>query len=675
MGKSNASCFKFIACGSNSVDHDDLQSKDSIDRRGWSFRKRSVRHTVLSTTVGTETPSSTNKENTDTTVINFLVQPDLNVPDKNLITNGIEDKAELSSQLDSKLLEDEFGDATYNESSVIKIQAAIRGFLARKALLKQKNIIKLQAAVRGHVVRRYAVGTLHCIQAIVKMQALIRSHHASLVAEEGFEKGNIGSSLLGRRLHGRYTYVSTEKLLSNAFARQLLESVPRPTNIKCQPSKSDTAWKWLERWSSVSSVTNEEPKESGFIQQHTEEHSDCRQSTSVPSEYYNEPTDSSSSVAASIESSKNDYESGNIEIRETDFIDEIRRKSLHKEEEEIRECNGPDSIRSSTDKVETEGKKVSRKASNPAFIAAQSKFEELSSAVAPVKSLDKLSSAADLPLRSRDDGLADNSFSNASAIQFGDSECGTVLSITSTLDSPEVSEAGVNDIELETSDTRHQRSSGSVECEANRNSMISESDWSCSNATKLEQEESTNSAAGEWTNSMNAVNSGTKPPPYPEDKSSPKPHITDPVSQATPSSEVSVKPKKKKGEKSGSNQHNKSLPVVKNSVSKDSLEPLHEHKTGKKRHPIGSEKSDHGEPEPRDCNLNNLPSYMQVTESARAKAISNGSPRSSPDVHDKEIHVKKRHSLPSSNDRQRSPRIQNAKGNATLSPQDRKWRR
>lgn len=41
-----------------------------------------------------------------------------------------------------------------------------------------KNVIKLQAAVRGHLVRRHAVGTLRCVQAIVKMQALVRARRA-----------------------------------------------------------------------------------------------------------------------------------------------------------------------------------------------------------------------------------------------------------------------------------------------------------------------------------------------------------------------------------------------------------------------------------------------------------------------------------------------------------------
>lgn len=33
----------------------------------------------------------------------------------------------------------------------------------------------LQAAVRGHLVRKHAVGSLRCVQAIIKMQILVRA--------------------------------------------------------------------------------------------------------------------------------------------------------------------------------------------------------------------------------------------------------------------------------------------------------------------------------------------------------------------------------------------------------------------------------------------------------------------------------------------------------------------
>ena len=47
-------------------------------------------------------------------------------------------------------------------------------YQAQRELLKLKSVVRLQAAVRGHLVRNHAAGTLRCVKAIIKMQALIR---------------------------------------------------------------------------------------------------------------------------------------------------------------------------------------------------------------------------------------------------------------------------------------------------------------------------------------------------------------------------------------------------------------------------------------------------------------------------------------------------------------------
>ena len=49
--------------------------------------------------------------------------------------------------------------------------------------------MKLQAAVRGHLVRRHAIGTLRCVQAIVKMQVLVRARRAQQVHSENHLNG------------------------------------------------------------------------------------------------------------------------------------------------------------------------------------------------------------------------------------------------------------------------------------------------------------------------------------------------------------------------------------------------------------------------------------------------------------------------------------------------------
>lgn len=52
----------------------------------------------------------------------------------------------------------------------------------------------MQAAVRGHLVRKQAIGTLRCVQAIAKIQVLVRArraHHCQLLDKDiGQEKSN-----------------------------------------------------------------------------------------------------------------------------------------------------------------------------------------------------------------------------------------------------------------------------------------------------------------------------------------------------------------------------------------------------------------------------------------------------------------------------------------------------
>lgn len=798
MGRSGASsCLKIITCGSDSVDRDDLQatdSQDSSDRRGWSFQKKSARHQVLNTTVISGAPSL-NKASSESATVSFQSQPNLTSPEKTSSIQLTDEKIELPAQASSKLSDTiavrEVNTAvkgTPEESTIIAIQAAIRGFLAQKLLLKHKNIIKLQAAVRGHLVRQHAVGTLRCVQAIIKMQILVRARRARQIVEGSLEKeknkhGNDGHipTLLGSKGEDRpVTYTSNEKLLRNRFARQLMESTPRTKtiNIKCDPSKSDVAWKWLERWMSVSSMSNEETRESGLAaEQQEKENRGCsvaQVEIIVPSESYSEPKDLMSDVQASSGTSENDgnlitYDAENLDLqsnistspslghiheqsqshnidesnsryniseslpiqnKESDLISEVKHISVPGKAETANE-DMLAAKRFPPEQPETDVKKLtfsSRKASNPAFIAAQSKFKELSSATNSAKlpslsnlhhgvepKADKTFSGTDQTIGSREMDSADNS--HASVLQIGGSECGTELSISSTLDSPDRSEVGAIEFEQghKFSDViDHPEINKNVGVETNGKSSIPATDLSYTKSDQPERLDGANHANGESGKSMNAADSSQakeKPDTDPIDmkleleseashpayklspEASPRSHTTISESHATPSSQTSVKPRKTRSAKNESNWKSLSSSVDKRSPSnrnldsgaRSSLEQLpKDHKTGKRRNSYGATKPDNVDQEPRDSgSSNSVPSYMQATESARAKAITNSSPRSSPDVQDKDIYVKKRNSLPGTNGRQGSPRIersmsqtqQGTKGNEIHSPQDRKWRR
>ena len=159
-----------------------FQRKGYSDKRGWSFRKRSARHRVLSNTVVSEIPSSGNKESPESAAINFQTPVDSTIPEKTSVPQWADEKPQLSTSFNSKASETVVAyeneskvDVNVDESAAIAIQVAVRGFLAQRALLKLKNVIKLQAAVRENLVRWHAVGTLRVVQAIVKIQALVRA--------------------------------------------------------------------------------------------------------------------------------------------------------------------------------------------------------------------------------------------------------------------------------------------------------------------------------------------------------------------------------------------------------------------------------------------------------------------------------------------------------------------
>ncbi|KAM6544383.1 hypothetical protein CsatB_008830 [Cannabis sativa] len=852
MGKSTTSCFKIITCGSDSADKDDLElteSKGPSDKRGWSFRKRSARHRVLSNTVVTETPAFGNKEGPESAPLNFEAPADTTVPEKITVVHCNDEKPQLPTPVNPKesatltevTTESEAEtDAKVDEAVVIAIQTAARGFLARRQLSKHKHAVKLQAAVRGHLVRKHAVGTLRCVQAIVKMQALVRARHARQSLGEPCQNSDgKKQETLANKSSG--ASAGMEKLLSNKFARQLLESTPKTKQIdvKCDPSKSDSAWKWLERWMSVSavsaavtekevSVTEQQGEKSenfesqlGNITVEPEVISESMDSkfsvheSGVEPEVICEAMDSNFSVHESgvqsesednlitYEADEFDFQAGhsstfsardNLEqpqqentstsdVKETSVeIKPIQKECVQSEVDSQPENNSRSGVpeteaeqpkrsmkRLATDELETESKKFvygSKKTSNPSFIAAHSKFEELSLAGNLGQSMsssyqesgdeshkDTFSFEPHSEIRSKDVVVMESPV-HGSRLQVGGSECGTELSVTSTLDSPDRSdivaierepEAKVSDEEI--CNPNHNNNMENLDLKEIGVPTIPESSLSRSIP---EQPENLDLVYGDAVSSVITVNST---PPMelnskrnttdfqsePEQHSntdaqaqvlsphaSPRSHMTAPKSQGTPAShmtvaeshgtpashmtvaeshgtpashmtvsesqgtpgsQVSVKAKRNRSGKSRSDQKRESLSAIKKSPSnaghesgsRSSTEKLpKDQKNGKRRNSFGAMKLEHSEQEPRDSSSNSsIPHFMQATESARAKLNANSSPRSSPDVQDRDIYIKKRHSLPGTNGRQGSPRVErsNSQAQQGTKSNERKWQR
>ncbi|KAL8201928.1 hypothetical protein R6Q57_011075 [Mikania cordata] len=654
MGRSSGYCFKIIACGrsSETIDRDDLdassENKGSV-KRGWSFRKRSAGHQVLSNTVITEIPSET--KNSEVVIINDQTPANQSTEElpwvststtmgntvSKLVTEGAdEDVIKYNSSLD--------------ESFAIVIQSAVRKDLAQRELVRHKEIVKLQAAIRGHLVRCRAAGTLRCIQSIVKMQALVRARHASMI----LEKPSAGKKVKqDSRTQPHPTYISIEKLLSNRFATQLLESTPRTQklNTKCDPSKDDSAWRWLERWTSVSSPQSTEPHTSKQEQ--------------------DKDIDTKNPIENAVFEQKSDFLSGESKQLNTG-LDVGPEKPILETEQPKRV-----SKRVATEQADSEGRKSmfgSRKASNPAFIAAHSRFEEWASKNNSLTSIDS----------SNQEQLADKKLSVEpveslvyESLKFGNSqtggsECGTELSVTSTLDSPDPSEVENIDCNTESivfDNVEH----ACLGTELTRSILDQSGGYDCNTSNEdIELEPETGRQMFKST-THKEVESVETPP---------RGQVTTSKHQVTPSSQISNKKKTKKvpsqKPKPWSNSTKSPVSLNNSSGLKNILDHLpKETKPVNRRNSFGSQSSEPVDQEPRDsCSSNSIPSYMQITESARAKALTNNSPRSSPDVRGKEAYLKKRRSLPGSvSGRHGSPRVKRASQQTTKGTNnpEKKW--
>ncbi|KAG8652481.1 hypothetical protein MANES_06G095300v8 [Manihot esculenta] len=137
------------------------------------------------------------------------------------------------------------------EKAATLVQAAFRGYLARRAFWALKGIIRLQALIRGHLVRRQAVATLCCVLGIVKLQALargikVRNSYGGRHALKKFSmEGKHGD------LNGANISIQRARLSANAFVHKLVASSPTvmPLRLYYDPAEPNSVSNWLERWS------------------------------------------------------------------------------------------------------------------------------------------------------------------------------------------------------------------------------------------------------------------------------------------------------------------------------------------------------------------------------------------------------------------------------------------
>ncbi|XP_074316376.1 protein IQ-DOMAIN 31-like isoform X2 [Silene latifolia] len=148
--------------------------------------------------------------------------------------------AEVEQRRELDMLSD--AERIAQEKAATTVQAAFRSYLARRAFKALKGIIRLQALIRGHLVRRQAVATLYCVIGIVKLQALVRGSkiRCSDVGIEVQRLCVVKPLDVANGLHENGVSTSTASFLTNAFIKKLLAPTPEGMPLRVQYDETDS---------------------------------------------------------------------------------------------------------------------------------------------------------------------------------------------------------------------------------------------------------------------------------------------------------------------------------------------------------------------------------------------------------------------------------------------------
>lgn len=716
-----------MSCAGDPADGDDglpqPESKSSPGKRTWSFQKRTFTHHMSSNNAISEfVPTVNNKQNLEEAVDADIVNSEkASVSQKDSVQEQTNETATVplavAQFLESEQLTEKPTDKVdYNikEDDVVVIQASIRQYLAKIELEKIRKVVKLQAAIRSFLVRRQAVGTLRCIQAIFKLQQIIRARHA-IRSKEFTAKQNLNDETTTEMMRTfetkpENTPPAIRKLSSNLFASQLLKSTlqTKAIHISCNRSRPDAGWIWLERWMAL--VSSDQQKTIMKQDDHEEDINTDHNAYCVNNKFQvtkltpspttraeikgDLPADSFEMTELVISSSLEDQNCNSPVNRHPDSHDDVtwlkeKFDSVHSQIPLISvpasdfefnsDSNKPDysaeSHKNSTEKEarvtpEMEVGQIafeSRKSRNSGFAAVQAKFEELTA-----------SSSSN-----RSPGITFRDTKNDPKSTHVGSKMEEVKKITTVV--PDRLEAELSEITSEIR-IRASKETDDLSCvpDAVRQQVITKSQENAARTAnfdppvQMDQKSELNMQMVGSTKGQLVHKSSQE--------GSPISHITVPESDGSSSNLKSMNTKAEN-----------STPIMKKrpqlvidispansknySGEQTSGEHLKSTKTSKRRNSFSMVKTDH---EHQASCINLLPSYMKPTESARAKVSTSLSQKSSSDVHEKDVHIKKRHSLPSGEVKQgSSPRMQrstsqvqqNLKGNGIHSPHDSSERR
>ncbi|KAJ6804162.1 putative protein IQ-DOMAIN 1 [Iris pallida] len=149
------------------------------------------------------------------------------------------------------------------EVAAVRIQAAFRAYLARRALRALKGLVKLQAIVRGNIVRKQAAETLRCMQALVRVQARARACRA-LRAEKSHHS-KTPQTHPGPPTPEKYEKLIPWKAPNQNLKRNSSKTTSTSTRRPDQAQAQSSGRNWLDRWMEERYWDSRKPTKSGAV--------------------------------------------------------------------------------------------------------------------------------------------------------------------------------------------------------------------------------------------------------------------------------------------------------------------------------------------------------------------------------------------------------------------------
>nr|KYP35048.1 Protein IQ-DOMAIN 14 [Cajanus cajan] len=174
------------------------------------------------------------------------------------------------------------------QASATKIQAAYRGYMARRSFRALKGLVRLQGVVRGQNVKRQTVNAMKHMQLLVRVQSQIQSRRIQMLENQAryqaeFKNDKDAASTLGKltseagneewddslltkeeieaRLQRKVeAIIKRERAMAFAYSHQLWKATPKSTHTPVTDTRSGGFpwwWNWLERQAPAAATPQE----------------------------------------------------------------------------------------------------------------------------------------------------------------------------------------------------------------------------------------------------------------------------------------------------------------------------------------------------------------------------------------------------------------------------------